>query len=273
MLKYVSLGKFAMFEKLSNMSKLPILSRKVIEAATVGYYRTAGGTRPDLRVVDLKDKRIVVKDFIRSDPLFRLIVGPILIRREYGALRKLIGVEGIPQLVGKVDRYALAIENVDGISLAELDSQTQNAFKKKKKTSDLSSQLPALQSKAKILDEDFYVQLRETIDQMHSRGVAHCDLRSRGNVMLGNNGRPYLVDFAACVFRGRGINPFFKWLFHQFVLADRNAILRIKQRHSPELLTEDEKAELARPMPFERPAKFIGENVRMLTRRLLTRQK
>lgn len=255
------------------MSKLPVLSRKAIEAATVSYYRTAGGTRPDLRVVELNGKRIVVKDFIRSDPLFRLIVGPILIRREYGALRKLVGVEGIPQLVGRIDRYALAMEHVAGISLAELDSSNQPASPGSEENSDFCSQLPASKSKAKILDEDFYARLRETVDQMHSRGVAHCDLRSRGNVMLGEDGRPYLVDFAACVFKGRGINPFFRWLFHQFVLADCNAILRIKQRHSPELLTEDEKAELAHPMPFERPAKFIGENVRKLTRRLLTRRK
>jgi len=255
------------------MSKLPILSRKEIEAATVGYYRTAGGTRPDLRVVDWNSRRIVVKDFIRSDPMFRLIVGPILIRREYGALRKLIGVKGIPQLVGRIDRYALAMEHVAGISLAEFDSATRQNTSANKEAPHPCSKLPDSQPKVKFLDEEFYAQLRETVDQMHSRGVAHCDLRSRGNVMLGEDGRPYLVDFAACVFKGRGINPFFRWLFHQFMLADRNAVLRIKQRHSPELLTEDEKAELARPMPFERPAKFIGESIRKLTRRLLTRQK
>jgi len=223
------------------------LSRKHIESNTVEYYRTAGGTRPDLRVVDTNEGRVVVKDFKKSDFLFRVIVGPILIRREAGALRKLDGVTGIPRFVGRIDRYALAIGHIPGISL---DRNTESP-----------------------LTKGFYTDLRGVIDDMHGRGVAHCDLRSRGNVMLGDDGKPYVVDFAACVFLGRGINPFFKWLFGQFVLADRNAVLRIKKRLSPELLSEEESAELATPLPFERPARAFGETVRRITRKLLTRNK
>lgn len=223
------------------------LSRQYIDEHTVHYYRTAGGTRPDLRSIDIDGARVVVKDFSRSDTLFRLIVGPILIRREFGALRILNGVRGVPRLVGRLDRYALAMEDVMGRNLFEVEPET--------------------------LDQEFYSRLMRVVDDMHSRGVAHCDLRSRGNVVRGGDGLPYLVDFAACVFRGRGVNPVFSWLFKQFAAADRNAVLRIKQRLSPELLTESEAAELAAPMPFERPARFIGENLRRLTRRLLTRRR
>ena len=223
----------------------PALTRQFIEDHTVEYYRTAGGTRPDLRVVDMPDGRIVVKDFRRSDFLFRVVVGPILIRREHGALRKLIGVEGVPQVVARIDRYALAVQHVPGVSLDQ--------------------PLP------KALTDGFYTDLRRVIDGMHARGVAHCDLRSRGNVMLGGDGRPYVIDFAACVFLGRGLNPFFRWLFGQFVLADRNAVLRIKQRISPELLSEADKTELATPLPYERPARVFGETVRRITRKLLIR--
>lgn len=226
------------------MTRTP--SREDIELNTVDYLRTAGGTRPDLRVVDTQDGRIVVKDFRSSDTLFRLVVGPILIRREHGALRKLIGVDGVPQLVGRIDRYALASEYVPSVSLDRpLDSSPPN---------------------------EFYTDLRRIIDDMHARGVAHCDLRSRGNVMLGDDGRPYVIDFAACVFRGRGINPLFRWLFNQFVLADRNAVLRIKQRLSPDLLSDEERTDLATPLPFERPARVFGESVHKLTRKLLTRK-
>lgn len=221
-----------------------VLSREEIESHTVEYYRTAGGTRPDLRVVETDGGRIVVKDFRRSDFLFRAIVGPILIRREYGALCKLQGVTGIPGPVAKIDRYAIAIEHVSGTSL---DNK-------------LSSHIP----------NEFYSELRNVIDDMHAHGVAHCDLRSRGNVMLGDDGKPYVIDFAACVFRGRGLNPFIKWLFGQFVLADCNAVLRIKKRLSPDLLSDSEKTELATPLPFERPARVFGETVRKITRKLLT---
>ncbi|MCX8052466.1 MAG: hypothetical protein N3B12_01545 [Armatimonadetes bacterium] len=222
------------------------ITRETIEQSTIDYYRTACGTRPDLRVVRMDSRVLIVKDFFRSDPLFRRLVGPILIRREVGALRKLAGVDGIPQLVGKIDRYALAMEHIPGRGLNNVQPGE--------------------------LHPEFYVELRRIIDEMHARGVAHCDLRSRGNVMLGDDGRPYIVDFAACVFLGRGINPLIRWVFNQFVLADQNAVLLVKQRMSPELLTDEDKTALSQQMPFERPAKFIGENVRRLTRRLLTRQ-
>jgi serine/threonine protein kinase len=222
----------------------PVITRQLIEQRTREYYRNAGGTRPDLRVVELDDRLVVVKDFRHSDFLFRVIVGPILIRRECGALAKLLGVRGVPQLIGRVDRYALAMEHVPGISLDKVNTGS--------------------------LTPCFYQHLSSVLDDMHARGVAHCDLRSRGNVVLGVDGRPYVVDFAACVFLGRGINPFFRWLFRQFVIADNNAVLRIKQRLSPELLTEEDKAALAVQLPFERPAQVFGRTVRRITQRLLT---
>lgn len=229
------------------MTKLPKLDRKLIEENTVDYYRKAGGTRPDLRVVDINGGKIAVKDFKRSDFLFRAIVGPVLIRREFGAMRNLLGVDGIPQLVGRMDKYALAMEHITGTSLEHVEQG--------------------------VLTNEFYTELAEVIDNMHLHGVAHCDLRSRGNVMLGDDGKPYVVDFAACVYRGRGINPFTRWLFNQFVLADNNAVLRIKQRLSPELLTDEDKAELATPLPFEVPARVVGESIRKITRKLLTSRK
>lgn len=228
------------------MTRTTTLTRQFVEVHTVEYLRTAEGTRPDLRVVDTPQGRLVVKDFSRSDFLFRAIVGPILIRREYGALRKLAGIEGVPRLIGRVDRYSLAVEYVSGVSLDTKPSEP--------------------------LSNEFYTELRSVIDRIHARGVAHCDLRSRGNVMVGSDGRPYVIDFAACVFRGRGWNPFFRWLFGQFVLADRNAVLRIKKRISPQLLSDAEIAELETPLPYERPARAFGETVRKITRRLLTRR-
>ena len=226
---------------------MSILSRQLIEQHTVNYLRKAGGTRPDLRVVEMPDGvKLVVKDFKYSDPLFRLIVGPILIRREYGALRKLAGVQGIPQLIDKIDRYSIAIEYIPSISL---DNKIN-----------------------KPLTNEFYDSLRAVICNMHACGVTHCDLRSRGNVMLGDDDKPYVVDFAACVFLGRGINPLTRALFNQFVLADNNAVLRLKKRLSSQLLTEEQIDELNTPLPLERPARAFGSFIRNLTRKLLTRK-
>ncbi len=219
------------------------LTRRAVEDNTISCYQTAAGTRPDLRLVELDGRRFVVKDYMRSDRLFRILVSPALVRREFGALRILAGVPGVPDPIARIDRYSFAMELIPGVSVRDLDQG--------------------------VLDSRFHADLRRVIDDIHSRGVAHCDLRCLGNTMLGDDGKPYLVDFTAAVFRGRGLNPFCRWVFRQFVLADRNAILRVKRRRSPELLTDEEKAELGAPQPLYRPAKIVSGVVRGLVRRLL----
>jgi len=233
---------------------MPGISRKDIEGRAQIYLRTAGGTRPDLAVVEVRGRRLVVKDFRRSDFLFRHLIGPLLIGRECKALARLDGVDGIPALVGRIDRFAFAAEYIPGTSLDKLSS----------------AQLSA----------SFFDRLAETVKEMHSRGVAHCDMRSRGNVILAEDdqtadsrhGRPYIVDFAACVMRGRGLNPLVNWLFARFCEADDDAVLRIKKRLAPDLLTVEEEHRLARRNPLERPAQMIGRGVRRITRMLLTKR-
>ncbi|NLN76112.1 MAG: hypothetical protein GX139_07350 [Armatimonadetes bacterium] len=226
---------------------MTIPSRTDIERLTKKYLRRAGGTRPDLRVVDMPDGKIVVKDYKHSDKLFRLLIGPILIHREAGALKILKGVSGVPQFIGKIDRYAFAMQYVPGTSLAD----------------DLDHP-PA---------QEFYDELRRVVDDIHSRGVAHCDLFSTGNIMYGDDDQPYVVDFAASVFRGKGINPFTRKLHSSFVSADRIAVLKAKKRLSPHLLTDKELEKVETPLPFEKPARAFGSFIRKVTRALLTKKR
>lgn len=221
------------------------LDRAWIESHTVSRHRTAGSTRPDLRVVEWNGKRIAVKDFRYSSPAFRYVVGRILIRREYGALKKLIGVKGIPQLIKRIDAYAIAMEHIPHL---DFDAVELN-----------------------WLDDGFYESLRESVDMMHERGVAHCDLRTFGNVMVGEDGCPYIVDFAACVYRGKGINPITRWLFRQFVEADKYAALKVKRRFSPDRLTPEELKQLDTPLPLEKPAKAVGHFIRRVVKRIAAR--
>lgn len=220
------------------------LSRELIEQRTTAFPRTAKGTRPDVRIVDLDSGRIVIKDFRRSAPLFRLLIAPILIRRETGALRALDGSVGIPRFLGRIDRDAFAMEYLDGRPGNESDA----------------------------LPNDFYDALRAVVEAMHSAGIAHCDLRAVGNILVGSDGRPYLVDFAACAFRGRGINPITRRIFELFALADLNAVLRLKRRLSPQLLTEEDRAQLAQLLPFEKEARALSKGARKLIRLVLARR-
>ncbi|MEN6372978.1 MAG: hypothetical protein ABFD64_13300 [Armatimonadota bacterium] len=222
------------------------MTRKEIENHTVAFLRTAGGTRPDVRVVEIENRRFVVKDFRRSDMLFRIFIGPILIRRESTALARMDGVEGVPRLFQRIDRHAMVIEHIDGTALRDFEGN---------------------------IPEGFFDELDNIMDAVHSRGVTHCDLRSSGNVMIASDGKPKVVDFAACVMRGHGLNPFINFLFRQFIDGDLYAVLMLKHKHAPGQLRPEEIDRLNTPLPYEELAKNIGGSIRKITRRLLTRKK
>lgn len=222
------------------------MTREDISKHTVLFLRTAGGTRPDVRIVETENRRTVVKDFLRSDLLFRVLVGPILIRRESTALARMNSVEGVPQLLQRIDRHAMAIEHIDGAALR-----------------DFKGNIP----------EGFFDELADVMRAAHSRGIAHCDLRSSGNVIITSDGKPKVIDFAACVMRGRGLNPFINFLFRQFTEGDLYAVLMLKRKHAPDQLRPEEIDRLNTPLPYEELAKNIGCSVRNITRRLLTRGK
>ncbi|MDO8683208.1 MAG: hypothetical protein Q7N50_06980 [Armatimonadota bacterium] len=221
-------------------------SRDYLDERCIGSFRTAKGTRPDLKLIDLDGSKTVLKDFHHSDPWFRAIVGPILIRREYGALQKLAEVDGIPELCGMIDRHALLMSHVDGVPLRDLELNAMGL--------------------------EFYDQLEDLVSRMHAAGVAHCDLRTGTNVLVDKDGKPNIIDFASCVFRGRGLNPFIRFIFREFQRADLFATLLLKKRMSPALLTAEDEAAIARSLPFERAAIFIGKSIRNLVRGMLTRR-
>ena len=100
-----------------NQSSTPSLpSREAIEKNTISYYRRAGGTRPDVRLVEIDGRRAIVKDYRHSDLLFRLIAAPLLLHQEHVALRQLRGIEGVPQILGRPDRFSLLMEHVPGVT-------------------------------------------------------------------------------------------------------------------------------------------------------------
>jgi len=74
-------------------------------------------------------------------------------------------------------------------------------------------------TKTEPVGPEFYESLREAVLEMHRRGIAYVDLHKRENVIVGDDGRPYLVDFQICfdVTHPRvrwipGIRAVFDWL-------------------------------------------------------------
>lgn len=224
------------------------LSLDELRAHAVGTFRTAGGTRPDVLRVKIGNANAVLKDYSRSDPWFRRLIGPLITYREARALRILHDVRGVPRLIRKVNRRAFLMEYITGTTARKLSAES--------------------------VTPELFDRLYLLVHEIHQYGIAHCDLRSGGNTIIDSEGRPYFVDFVAHFIRGSRWNLPWRWAFGKFCQADQIAVARLKKRLAPDLLTSKEKRglELDRNLPLARVARFIGGGIRDINRLVLTKR-
>lgn len=214
------------------------LTREYIQIRTIDYFRKAGGTRPDLRLVLMADgSKIIVKDFKKSGSFFKFTLGPVMIAREYEVLELLRDVEGVPNPIQIIDRYAFAMEYVEGQSLDKISDK-------------------------KLLTEELFDGFKHIVEEIHKRNVAHCDLRCMGNYMRRKDGKPHIIDFAAAMIKGK--NALHTWFYNQFESADANAVLRVISKKRPDLLTTEELEEAKKVFPLERAAKAVGNPLKKI---------
>lgn len=147
-------------------------------------------------------------------------VGRYLAWREARAYGRLADVPNVPRLLGRVGATGLAHAYAEGEPL--------------KKT-------------ARVPDE-FFDALGEAIGALNARGVAYVDLNKPQNVIVGADGRPYLIDFQIH-FDARAWWPraLGRALLRRFHAADAYHVLKHKARCRPDLLTADERARVAVP--------------------------
>jgi RIO-like serine/threonine protein kinase len=228
----------------------PLLESSLPElhAHAVKVFRRGEGSRPQVALIEVDGARAVLKDYSYSDPRFRRMVSPLLVWREALALTRLAGQRGVPRLLRCFGRKALLIEYLPGEAVKGMARGS--------------------------LPTEFFERFYRLVDEIHARGVAHCDLRSEGNILLTAAGEPCFVDFVAHLGRGPWWNPIQRWAFRRLCQADRVAVARLKRTHQPQQLTDDEKLWLARDRntPFERGARVLGRGIRDLSRRMLTRR-
>ena len=157
--------------------------------------REGGGTRARVLRVKLGDRNAVLKDHAGCDPLFSVLIGPILARRESKALTCLSSVDGVPLLIGRRGSRALLMEWFNATPFKTLQRDTE--FWKR-----------------------FFITLELRLSVIHQSGVAHCDLRSLNNVLVNSSGEACIVDFVACCFEGRRWNLLSRAVFRRFCRAD-----------------------------------------------------
>jgi len=202
-----------MFESLT-LSELP--------QRECGVLRASSSTRPILWRIEENGRQAVVKDFSVNGFLFRNVIGRFLIWREEKAYRRLRGLKGVPIFYRVIDGLALVVEEIPGRSIEGLEKEER-------------------------LQVDFFRELRFLVEDIHQRGLAHCDLKRAPNVMVGPHKRPVIVDWSSSIsereFRLFPLNL----VYRRFISDDLNGITKLQLRHCPDSVSPEE-----RKMLFQR---------------------
>ena len=173
--------------------------------------------KPDLNRVKVGEHTLMIKDVKNKNFFFRWTIGLWLIQNEWRVYSRLIGIEGIPYAVERIDRFAFAIEYIPGSSIPR------------------GEELPS----------SFFTDLAKVLQGVHSRGVVHLDLRHKGNVLISEKGKPFIIDFnSSFSFAEKGF--FRRFLFPVLRWVDYGGLLKLKERVSPSLMTPEELSFLKR---------------------------
>ncbi len=191
--------------------KMVEINRKWLERASKKLIKIGSPFKPDLYIVEINDKKIIVKDIYHKNPLYYLTVGPWLIKKEWKVYLRLSGIKGIPKVFGRIDRFAFLMEYIHGREIRRNDN----------------------------LPNSFFNELKKIIEEIHSRGVVHLDLRHKGNILVTEKGEPFLIDFnSSLCFKENGLLK--RLLFPILTKIDYGGFLKLKQRVSPLNMTPEE---------------------------------
>ena len=198
--------------------------------------RQGGRGRSTLTLVEFEGRRALLKNFAHEGALFRKSLGRIMAIREARAYRRLARVEGVPQLLGRLLPDGLVIEYFGDSTLA------RNAGNR--------------------LSPDFFERLSTLLRCVRARGVLHGDIGH--NVLHSDNGRPLLVDFGAS-FVIPPMPPRLRAAILDYVeFHDERAIVKLKARSAPNLMTDTDQQVLASRLSFDRPLELLEKMVRSI---------
>lgn len=177
--------------------------------AATGFYVAEEGTRAVLKMG-------------RTTRFFGLPlkwVGKRLCQGELNCYRRLEGMGNVPGLLGTVGETGFLHAYVPGRPL----------------------------ERKKPVPDDFFRQLQELLREVHRRKMAYVDTNKPENILLGEDGRPYLIDFQISFLVGeQSRNPLKLWWLRRMQKADVYHILKHKKRMRKDQLTDEEAKIVAR---------------------------
>lgn len=188
---------------------------------------------PDVILLEREDRRLVLKDVRRRPLLFRVLWCRKAIAREARVMERLRGMGAVPGLVARLD--------ADGFVMEWLDARP----------------LPARRL-AEELGTSFFQELERVVRDMHSRGVAHGDLRRR-NILVTPDRQPRIIDFETAVLDGQGALRHKAFRFASRV--DDLTVLKIFGRYFPHALNEEDRNRLAEAPVMLKIGRFLRKRV------------
>lgn len=183
----------------------------------------------------------------RMTPFFGIPMrwaGQFLGQREIVLYRQAADIENVPSLIGPVGKTGLMHDFVPGHPLGRED----------------------------VVGDTFFDELETLLRTLHTRHIAYVDLNKRQNILMGDDGRPYLIDFQISLWlppRGwRRLWPV-RWFLRRFQHADLYHYLKHKRRLRPDQLSADEERMVTRLSPWIRLHRWIARPLTHVRRRTL----
>lgn len=141
-------------------------------------------------------------------------IGRYLCRREVRFYNALSDLPNVPRVLGRVGPTGFLHAYVAGAPL----------------------------SKDRPVPAGFFDQLLALMDQLHARGIAYVDANKPENILLGDDGRPHLIDFQiSWDLKELGNTWLNRWWLKRLQRADVYHVLKHKKRLRPDELSEGER--------------------------------
>lgn len=202
--------------------------------AATGFYENATG-----RLAVLKMSRSA--DFA-GFPL--AWIGRWLCRREVRFYNRLSDLPNVPRVLGLVGRNGFLHDYVQGRPL----------------------------KKGKPVPDGFFRQLTDLLKEMHRRDVAYVDTNKPENILLGDDGRPHLIDFQiSWDLHELGDWRLNRWWLRRLQREDFYHILKHKSRLRPDEMTAEEQARAEHRSPLIRLHRFLTKPYFKFRRRTFQR--
>lgn len=173
-------------------------------------------------------------------------IGRWLARHESRVCQHLAGLPGIPKLIGLWGTTGLLHSYIEGGPL----------------------------KRGASVPDDFFDRLKRLIQGIHARNAAYVDLEKPENVLLGDDGRPHLIDFQISYHLPRkwgGHTRVARWFCRCLQRSDLYHVGKLHRRVRPDQLSAEQRdATYAVPWTI-RAHRFLFRPVTLLRRRVLNR--